>query len=426
MQRRAFLASTLSLPLVVAGSTSPLLALAGPGDPASELAELQRRLGTFDVRELVATLMEDLGVPRRIHAQIDELLARRETDRGFRSIQELLDDDVLQTELMEATAWFTSSLRGKLWLLRRTRRAPETPEARAALYDHVFLTLGLDVERFRGAVERLEKDHVAIVYGPIQSWTELGGLLLREPYTWLVQLARQSRAREVHLVDSNPYGQLVEVLMDPSIREVIFIGHGTWSTFAMQGYRTEPDALAEQLFERARSDPKGFLRDAARGIHRVVRAPHVRFSVQERHLARLVEQARPTPDQRAAVYKDLIVRHTCGHGRYGNDAWLLWTQLPEALASKVATGWGGVSAASPAEHGQWEEELEAWLADKDLEITERAAFGESFVASPDRTRGYEGDSWFPDFFETPIPEHRAPHPAWARKQEQPPDIADAE
>ena len=52
-----------------------------------------------------------------------------------------------------------------------------------------------------------------------------------------------------------------------------------------------------------------------------------------------------------------------------------------------------------------------------------ASLGECLVASPSQVRGYEGDSWLPDFAREPIPAYRAPHAAWTRP---PPEEQDDE
>lgn len=417
MRRRTFLSALLALSTLT--QLTPRAALADQDLDAERRAlldGLQQALLSFDVRQVVADLAEALGVPARIRRGLDEALQGRDTARGFASVQALFDDREL-VGLLEAEArWFTETLGGKLWLLRRTRAAPQTPEARAALREQIYTLLGLDLEPIRAHLAAYDTPELAIVYGPVTSRLELAGLLLREPYALLVQLATGRRAVELHPRKADPIADMLEVLLDPTIREVVFTGHGTWTSLTLYGYLFDPEAIEAKLLARARDTPRDFLQRAAKGLRHL--APEARYwrdeSLEEERLAALLDQAFPTPEQRAAIRKERIVRHTCGHGRYGSDADLLWRMLPEELSSKLVTTHGGLSAIDPASQGTWEAQLEAWLSDKSLEITERASFGECLVASPGDVRGYEGSSWLPDFVQDPIPAYRPPHPPWAR------------
>lgn len=412
MDRRTFLAA------------AALAALAPPAFAVDDerfqlLAALQQRFLSFDARVVAQRAMTALAVPRRIAARIDALLATRATDQGFTSVRALMEDDAFGAEIRAEGAWFRDTLPGKLWLARHAKRAPASPEARAALAEQVFGWFDLDLAPYRAFVAGLPEG-LAIVYGPVRDYPELAGLLLREPYALLCQLALGARAREVHLDPDDPHATVLDTLLDPTIRQVLFTGHGDWQSFVVGGLTYEPESIAARLCDRARTDPRGFLKDAARGLY--VLAPTAKnglyqrwyASLDERDLRALVEQLAPTDAQRDALVKDRIVRHTCGHGRYAAAAPLLWKRAPEALRAEVAYDGRGFSAKVPRDQDRWEAELAAWLADKALTVHEAPAFGESFVAGPQDTVGYEGDSWIDDFAREPLPPYRPPVLAWAR------------
>lgn len=381
------------------------------------IADIRQRAVGFDVPEFLARGLALVGLEKWI-PEVHALFAGHEHARGLRSLHELGKDPTFGASASALMERMSGDLGTKLAVRRLAKRAPQTAEAQQALIDFVITDwFGLDLQRVR--------DHTAsypegllVVVGPPTDLAETLSSVGREPFIRYLELVHGYRAREwVTAVDEQQV--LLEALVDPAVRVVAFVGHGTWTLFSLSGIARPPMDVVATVCRNVRKNPAKIvpriLANDARGAAAV---GWTRGDLAEPDLAVLVAQLHPTSDGRLAVPKERVVRYTCGVGRYQTDATLLWELLPEALEAKVHVRDGSVSAEWPEDEGHWEEPLEAWLADKQVVFEDQPALGTCLVATPEDTRGYAGNSWLPDFVEDPIPAFRPGHP-WHTVPEPP-------
>jgi len=369
----------------------------------------QTALG-FDIRELVVGALTALGAPRRWIRRADALLQGRDTGRGLLSVAALFEDDEVKQETTALMERFRRDWRAKLWLVRTLRRAPQTDEARAAVAERLYELVGFDMPGLRQAVAELPREDMAWCFGPVTDLTELFGYIFREPWMLYVQLCHGRRCSEVRgrsakdLID-----KVLGVLLDPEVRVVCTQGHGTWSTLSLYGVYVDPDDTFAELCREARTSPADLLRRSTGRLHELLRTYPQHGSLKEGRLAVAADQMLPDPEARAMATKDLIVRYTCGSVRYEADLGMVRGLIPPEVVERLDLSSKGFAPRQPGTT-DWSGPLRAWLADKAIEVRPAAGWGESFVARPEDTRGFDGLAWIQHFLADPIPEHREPEP----------------
>lgn len=397
---------------------APLADAAQQAEREALIAHVRDKLLGFDVLDLADRALEDLRHPRRreVLAQASALLDGHDLTRGFRSIQNLSQDRETARKLRALVTRELKRLSTKRWLLRLAKRIPADPAARQALVEHVYSAwLGLDMARLRAHVASLDRDDLAIVYGPVTTLLEAGSLIIHEPLALYLQIIHGRRAREHFLDGASPRRELLRALIDPAVSHIALIGHGDWQGFSLRGWYSNPTAMRDYLADRLRADPKGALKELAGPMYRSLASIRYNFGeLGESDLAAAIAALYPEPDRLAAVQKTLIVRHTCGHNRYsfGGSA-LAWSLFDESQVDGIGFGNEGFSGARPEHVGTYEAAVEAFVAKTTLKPVERSAFGACLTREPSATRGYEGYSWLANFLEDPIPAWMPPHRPWA-------------
>jgi hypothetical protein len=366
---------------------------------------VQQRLLRFDAGAALLELLRDLRAPKRWVDRLAAILAPFRLDQGLESLRALADDPALKAPLVELAREARGALAIKLWAYRIFRRAPQELAAQQALVTGLLeARLGLPLAELRAEVAALPDQRLTVVYGPVSRWIEALGLLLHEPFALLLQAAHGTRAQEVFLPATGTERALLDVLLSPDHPRVALIGHGTWSSFLLDGYFYTPDALLAELCARAREAPADAASALTEGhLYHLLHRPPARGALKEEDLAALVQALGELHP------KEMVIRHTCGNDRYELTAPLLWHRAPPELVAKLERRLTGFGARRPSEAGSWEPDLTAWLGDRPV-VRERPAFGRSLVRDPSATRGYEGTSWIPDFVATPVPD---PSPQWA-------------
>jgi hypothetical protein len=314
-------------------------------DRDAVLAHVRRVALEGDLLELVERARSWLtyGVGR----DLVELLEGRDHARGLRSVRALAEDPEVPAVARRIVERARCDPRVWLAALFATRAAPTTPERLEDVRDRFYDLLGLDIDALRATAAALPQDGLLVVFGVPARPDDVAFTAIREPLRRYLELAHGRRS--IEWLASHPdrrVEELVELLVDPSIRVVAFVMHGWWHAVSLEGIAVDPDPFLASFCARLRDDPLGALRAASDpsslGLGR--HEGHLTEADLARRL--LGRSFRP---------KDLVVRYTCGIGRYGPDG------------------------------------------------AERVAFGTCLVADPTRTRGYAGESWYPDFFADPVP-----------------------
>ena len=398
---------------VLGGSVGALVALLlsppARADGDALVAHVREKLLNFDGARLVRRAAEDLGLPRRWRRRLDEALDQVDLSGGLRRLQDLEPSKL--RPLLRLGEDALDSLGFKLWLLRLTKRIPEERDARVALIEHMLTEwFELDMEALREGVRAIDADGLAIVYGPISDIVEATGILLHEPFALFLQLVHGRRATEHFLEEGDTARALLDVLLSPKPDVVVLIGHGTWTSFQLVGYSRRPRQLLDDVLDRLHDEPREGLNAVAKGaLYYLYKRRVPRGALQEEDLARLFDQVYPAGPERERRLKTLVVRHTCGSERYATEgAELLWKMAPKAVEDTIELDGDHFSAATPSGRLAFEAALGGWLADMDVPIVERPAFGTCLVRDPTATRGYEGISWMADFLEEPVPAHLEP------------------
>ncbi|MFT5454816.1 MAG: hypothetical protein ACI9K2_001294 [Myxococcota bacterium] len=391
---------------VLGGLVAALSAPPAQAASADLVAHIRDALLGFDGAALIRRAADDLDLPGRWRNRLDSALDEVDLTGGFRRLQDL--DSKTLKPLLDLGEEALGTVGFKLWLLRLTRRTPADAAGRAAMVERVLRHwFKLDMPRIRAGVAELDRDGLAIVYGPVSDLLEASGVILHEPFAAFLQLVHGRKATEHFLARGDPARALLERLFSHDHTTIALVGHGTWTSFELVGYSKRPKELLEDLCDRLLDTPRETLLAMAKGSLYYIYKRHVpRGSLQEEDLARLFDQVYPPGPERDARLKTMIIRHTCGAERYATEgADLLWKLAPAEVEAMMEVDHDHFSAASPSGRKAFETELAAWLSDKDVPIIERPAFGTCLVRDPSATRGYEGISWMADFIEEPVPAH---------------------
>jgi hypothetical protein len=399
---------TLLGAVLAALAAAPVPGTARTAEAQSLIDAFKERVVGFDVLALARTILTEARLTKWI-PEVEALIGDREHHRGLRSVMEWGQDPAYGAAVSSLIADMSHDLWTKLAIRRLAKRAPATRDAQRAFLDHVVTDwFGVDLEAMRTATAELP-DGLLIAVGPPTNLWEVVFSLVKEAFVRYLELVHGRRAT-VWTSQVDPKRQLLEAILDPANRVVVFLGHGHWNGFSLNGLTGDPADVFDRICRNLRESPREYVpavlgndaRRAAKGVG------YARDQLDEPQLARFVEQVGLSEP------KDLVIRHTCGHARYvAEGGWLLWEMIPEDLEPAPIVWGDGLSGAVPEDQGRWEVPFEGWLADKHVELTEQPALGTCLVASPEDTRGYEGDSWFPHFVETPIPAFREPYP-WGR------------
>jgi hypothetical protein len=386
---------------------APVPAIAGDDERQALIDHLRQCVLGFDVVDVLKRASRDLGIPGKWVDRATALFAGKDTAHGFQSLADLDEDEAFMLAAETLFAEASDALSMKLALLRAAKRAPATDEARAAMLDHVYAAwFGMDLPRIRTHVATYEPG-LLVVVGPSRVLPELGAAFAREPFVRYLELVHGRRARE-WVYGRDDERDLFTALLDPELRIAAFVGHGAWDRVSWTGYDADPTAIAASLCTRLREDPRKTLPALIRRDARALAIwPVRRPALTEADLQALVNQSSP-----GAPPKDLVVRYTCGGGRYRIDGAhdtpgreeLVWELLPDEIRDQMyIDDDGAISASEPGLDGAWEPPLAAWLDGHRVALAETVAFGTCLVPDPTCTRGYAGLSWTQHFFEDPVP-----------------------
>lgn len=396
---------------VLATAIWPLPAQAAVDDVERQalIAHVRAAFVGFDLLVLARRALRDTGLDRWI-PDVETLFADREHLRGFRSLHELGKDPTFEAAMSALMAKMGSHLGTKLVIRRLAKRAPQTPEAREALLATLITGwFGMDLPRLRTHTASYPEG-MLVVYGPPTNLSETLASAAREPFHRYLELVHGYRAREwMAYVDERK--TLLAALVDPAVRVVVFVGHGSWTGFSLSGFSAPPMTILADVCRNVKEDPKKFVPAVlANNASRGAGARYNQGFLEERELAALIAQLHPGSEGHLPQPKERVVRYTCGSARYQAEGRLLWEMLPDELAAKISVSGAALSAKWPEDEGQWEAPLEAWLADKSVLLEDQPALGTCLVASAEDTRGYAGNSWLPDFVEDPSPAYLPPWP----------------
>lgn len=400
-ERRAILKG-LALLALLPSTLAPALA-ATASHP--EVAAFQLALASFDPRNVLLAIRRDLGFPRRLDRAIDAVFEGVPSGGGLRAVQRWSEAPAFLARAQRIVTRETRSLAVKLAIRRAIRKLPGTADEVAPFVPRIWAWFGIDVEALRVAAATLPPG-LLVVVGPPADPSELFAWLVRDPLIDFLSLVHGRAA--IQWTSAMPRGRLFHQLFDRNTRVVCTIGHGGWDQLAFNGINGDPARAYATVVYQLRARPAETLGSLMRGSLFDLGVPYAMRPLAEDDLAALAAAWYPSDAEREAARKDLVVRYTCGDGR--------WALYPP-LAADVAGDLGSTTRATargigPTHPGgdtpTWRASVQRWLGRHRFTATERPGFGTCLVREPADTRGYDGASWLPDFLEDPIP---APAPA---------------